>query len=119
MTSKAVVILKVQVEVSAPDVYGRREILAVLLRPMVTSNFKQYLEWLCIILYLYLICKHVKWKVRSGRLPVPTALQWISLISARTTGWTGSDLAGLIRSASSFALQRYRCKYALSSKFIS
>jgi hypothetical protein len=44
MTYKAVVILKVQVEVSAPDVYGRREILAVLLRPMVTSNFKQYLN---------------------------------------------------------------------------
>lgn len=98
---------------SVPDLYGRQEVLAVLLRPMVTkfSTWNCGMQYFSVCMY---ICryffKRVKLKVRSGRLSVETALQWISLISGRTTGWTGSDLAGLIRSASSFALQRYCCR---------
>lgn len=80
--------MKVQVEVKVPTAEGREEILAVLLRPM----------------------------VKSGRLSVKRALEWIALISARTTGWTGADLAGLIRSASSFALQRFFQEREASNK---
>ena len=33
-------------------------------------------------------------------------MQWITTLARRTSGWTGADLAGLVRSAASFAMQR-------------
>jgi len=73
---------EVQVQVNPPSEEGRREVLAVLLRPL----------------------------VRSRRLEAAVAMEWIAWLADRTDGWTGADLAGLVRSAASFALQRHFLK---------
>jgi len=45
--------------------------------------------------------------VNSRRLEPAVAMEWIASLADRTDGWTGADLAGLVRSAASFALQRH------------
>ena len=71
--------LEVHVEIKAPTVVGRVEILFILLRPLIACGV-----------------------VDSAEAPS------LALRVARAThGRTGADLAGVVRSAASFALQRH------------
>lgn len=72
--------LEVHIEIKIPDQVGREEILTILLRPL----------------------------VQSGSISLNDAVLWALFFGQEeyTEGWTGADLAGLIRSAVSFALQR-------------
>lgn len=83
--------LEVHIEINIPDEKGREEILAILLRPLVESKI----------------------------IKLNDAVQWSCFFAKAkyTHGWTGADLAGFIRSATSFALSRYMRdvdKYPLS-----
>jgi len=70
--------LEIHLEIQAPDEAGRNEILGIHLR-----------------------------KLRdAGRLEDSTRDALASLVKDKTAGWSGAELAGLVRSATSFALQR-------------
>ena len=69
---------EVHLEIIAPTLIGRSEILAILLRPIVQQ--------------------HV--------IAVETATEVIIQLAEVTDGWSGAELAGLVRSAVAFALER-------------
>jgi len=71
--------LEVHVEIKAPTTNGRKEIMAI----------------------------HLKKMKEAGRL-TPGALQWAETepLDPEMDGWSGADIAGLVRSATSFAVQR-------------
>lgn len=71
--------MEVQLEIKLPDLAGREEILAILLRPM----------------------------VHSQSLSLDKAVQYVNQLSRQTDEWTGADLTGLIRSMGSFVIERY------------
>eukprot|EP01041_Mallomonas_annulata_P011047 gene11047-23098_t len=71
--------LEVHLEIRPPDRRGREEVLEILLRPMAAAGH------LC---------------------PADALDDWVSTIARRTSGWTGADLTGLVRSAASFAILR-------------
>lgn len=70
---------ELQLEIEIPDLYGREEIMAILLRPL----------------------------VKGDRISVEEALKWIGTVGILTDGWTGADLAGLLRCTTSYALERF------------
>lgn len=71
--------LEVQIEVPTPNYVGRLEILEILFRPWVEKRL----------------------------LRKEDSEMWAERVAARTHGWTGADLAGLVRSAVSFLTERY------------
>jgi vesicle-fusing ATPase len=72
--------LEVQIEIPLPDQEARREILSI----------------------------HLQSLRAKGRLSQPLC-QNINRLAAKTRGFSGADLAGLVRSAGSIALARARC----------
>jgi vesicle-fusing ATPase len=72
--------LEVIIEIPEPDRDGRIEVLYIMLKPMILGNFISSIE---------------------------EAKHFASKIATATAGFTGADLAGVLRSASSFALNRY------------
>ena len=70
--------LEVHVEINAPDEDGRVEILYLLFRPL----------------------------VKGGFVGAADAEAWSREVAVATDGWTGADLAGLMRGAASFAIDR-------------
>jgi len=71
--------LEVQIKIENPNREGREEILFIMLKPMIIGNYM---------------------KMEEGK-------DFASKISTATAGFTGADLAGVLRSASSFAINRY------------
>ena len=71
--------LEVIIPIPEPDRAGREEILYILMRQMVIGNF----------------------------ITISDAKAYAKRISMMTPSWTGADLAGLLRSASSYAIDRY------------
>jgi len=71
--------LEVHVRVKEPTRSGREEILYIMMKPMILGNF----------------------------LSITDAKLFAERISFITAGYTGADLAGLLRSACSFAVNRY------------
>ena len=82
--------LEVQIEIKPPDRSGRIEILNILMKPMVASGFISVLD----------------------------AQDWAGRISKRTAGWSGADLAGLLRSAASFAIDRMAFEDIISTDHV-
>lgn len=79
--------LEVQVEIKPPDRGGREEIMYILMKPMVLAG--------------YISIENAQaWAVEISKRTENTAN------GARAGGWTGAELAGLIRSAASFAVNR-------------
>jgi vesicle-fusing ATPase len=70
--------LEAQIEISGPSRQGRRDIMAILLRGL----------------------------VKSAVLTETEAADVSERVAARTAGFTGAELAGVLRSAASFALSR-------------
>jgi SpoVK/Ycf46/Vps4 family AAA+-type ATPase len=70
---------EVHLEIKYPDLNGREEILAILFRGL----------------------------VKSGNINVNVALSWIQWLADRTQGWSGAELSGLLRSATSYAIERF------------
>lgn len=70
--------LEVHIQINAPNRQGRKEILYINFKPM----------------------------VRNGLILPQDAEKFINIIAAKTRGYTGAELTGLIRSALSFALDR-------------
>ena len=71
--------LEVQIKIENPTRGGRIEILYIMLKPMILGNF----------------------------IRLDEAKKFATKIAIATAGFTGADLAGVLRSASSFALNRY------------
>ena len=69
---------EVHLEIKAPSVAGRRDILAIMLRPM----------------------------CQGGLLDIEIACSQITKLAEITDGWSGADLSGLVRSAVGFSLER-------------
>jgi SpoVK/Ycf46/Vps4 family AAA+-type ATPase len=70
--------LEVHIEIKAPDLQGREEILYILFKPMVLG----------------------------GYVTIGDAKKWIKWVAGRTFGYTGADLTGLVRNAASHAIER-------------
>lgn len=70
--------LEVHIEIKAPDLQGREEILYILFKPMVLG----------------------------GYVTLQDAKKWIKWVAGRTFGYTGADLTGLVRNAASHAIER-------------
>ena len=70
--------LEVHIEIKAPDLQGREEILFILFKPMVLG----------------------------GYVTLKNAKKWINWVARRTFGYTGADLTGLVRNAASHAIER-------------
>lgn len=70
--------LEVHLEIQAPDEKGRSEILSIHLRKLLSTGRLEQSAW--------------------------DAVE--QLAKEKTEGWSGAELAGLVRSATSFALQR-------------
>lgn len=75
--------LEVHLEIRPPSREGREEILFILFQSMVSG----------------------------GLLSLNEAKEWVLRVSDRTEGWTGADLAGLVRCAASIALDRAMSMY--------
>ncbi len=69
---------EVHVEIKAPSMIGRRDILGIMLRPM----------------------------CQGGLLDIDLACSEIVKLAEVTEGWSGADLSGLVRSAVGFSLER-------------
>ena len=71
--------LEVIIEIPEPDRAGREEILLIMMKSMVLGNY----------------------------ITISEAKSYARKISIMTSSWTGADLSGLMRSAASFAIDRY------------
>ena len=78
--------LEVHLEIKLPDYRGRVEILSILFRAM----------------------------YQAGVVTEESLLEFIPLISRKTKHWSGADLAGLVRSIGSYAMQRAYSERAIS-----
>ena len=70
--------LEVHIEIKAPDLQGREEILYILFKPMVLG----------------------------GYVSLQDAKSWIHDLARKTFGYTGADLTGIVRNAASYAIER-------------
>ena len=70
---------EVHLEIGLPDDQGRQEILMILFRPLIEAKFLQAYE----------------------------ANTWTLAIARRTEGCSGAELAGIMRQATSFAMERW------------
>lgn len=70
--------LEVHIEIKAPTLEGREEILYILFKPMVLGGYVSFDD----------------------------AKKWSRTLAERTFGYTGADLTGLLRNAASFAIER-------------
>lgn len=70
---------EVHLEIGLPNEQGRQEILMILFRPLIEAKFLQANE----------------------------ANTWTSAIAHRTEGCSGAELAGIMRQAASFAMERW------------
>jgi SpoVK/Ycf46/Vps4 family AAA+-type ATPase len=70
--------LEVHIEIKAPTLEGREEILYILFKPMVLGGYVSFED----------------------------AKKWSRTLAERTFGYTGADLTGLLRNAASFAIER-------------
>jgi SpoVK/Ycf46/Vps4 family AAA+-type ATPase len=70
--------LEVHIEIKAPTLEGREEILYILFKPMVLGGYVSF----------------------------ENAKKWSRTLAERTFGYTGADLTGLLRNAASFAIER-------------
>lgn len=70
--------LEVHIEIKAPDLQGREEILYILFKPMVLG----------------------------GYVSLQDAKSWIHGLARKTFGYTGADLTGIVRNAASYAIER-------------
>lgn len=70
--------LEVHIEIKAPTLEGREEILYILFKPMVLGGYVSF----------------------------ENAKRWSRTLAERTFGYTGADLTGLLRNAASFAIER-------------
>lgn len=70
--------LEVHIEIKAPTLEGREEILYILFKPMVLGGYVTFED----------------------------AKRWSRTLAERTFGYTGADLTGLLRNAASFAIER-------------
>lgn len=70
--------LEVHIEIKAPDLQGREEILYILFKPMVLG----------------------------GYVSLHDAKSWIHDLARKSFGYTGADLTGIVRNAASYAIER-------------